>query len=132
MIWLLIGVSLVICIWSLGHAWPLGGSAGRLLLHRVGSERPAGSLESHAPFDVQSDLPSLFETLPSAVVIDWLRNGDRSGFGLTASDRSVGPLLTSALTDQGSEPTRTPQTSRAHAILYDRLVAAGCLTGARR
>lgn len=124
-IWLLVFVSLMVGLWSLHHSLPLSGSAGRLVLRRVGSERPVGSLESHAPFDLQSDLSGLIETLPSAVVIDWLRNGDLSGFGLTASDRSVGPVLTSALTEQASEPTRTPQTSRAHAILYDRLVAAG-------
>lgn len=125
-IWLCVCVSLMIALWSLHYSSRLSAAAGVLMLRRVGSERPAGSRESHAPFDIRSDLPGMMDSLPGAVVIDWLRQGDRSGFGLTASDRSVGPLLTSPTSTQhGARPSRTPETSRAHAILYDRLVAAG-------
>ncbi len=125
---LLIGAAVgagLCCLWFTSPA-RAGRMRGRLVLRRVGHERHQPSIELNVPFDVAVDLARLIETLPSAVVIDWLGNGERSGFGLTMDDRAVGPLLTSpGSAEHDAPPSRTPETSRAHAILYDRLVSAG-------
>jgi hypothetical protein len=91
-----------------------------------GARRLEASPGPHMSVDDPLDLVRLVDTLPSEVAIDWLDDDERSGFGLTATDRNLGPLLTLAqLPDGAAEPARTPETSRAHAMLYDRLVAAG-------